>query len=60
MFKSLFKSLYRIDIWFEDQIKSEMEKSQHKSKVIGHIFRKLKDAGFNRSVKQCVIKLKGL
>jgi hypothetical protein len=27
-----------IDIWSEDQIKSEMEKSQHKSKIIGKIF----------------------
>ena len=49
-----------IDIWSEDQIKSEMEKSQHKSKIIGKIFQKLKDAGFNRSMGQCVIKLKGL
>ena len=49
-----------IDIWSEDQIKSEMEKSQYKSKIIGKIFQKMKDAGFNRSVKQYVIKIKGL
>ena len=30
-----------IDIWSKDQIKSEMKKLQHKSKIIGKIFQKL-------------------